>query len=108
MPSCCRLSARLLLYLLIGLLATHPARAQQSAQSMGLVPLPREVKTSVGTYALPQKISIYAPGKDAQNVAGLLKDMLAPLGKTVVLTTNRQAAQIKLLTATTPSPKATN
>ena len=105
MPSCCCLSARLLPFLLTGLLATHPARAQQPAQSMGLVPLPREVKTSAGTYALPQKISIYAPGKDAQNVAGLLKDMLASLGKTVVLTTNRQAAQIKLLTATTPSPE---
>ena len=105
MHSCFCLSARLLPLLLTGLLATHPTRAQQPAQSLGLVPLPREVNTSAGTYALPRKISIYAPSKDALNVASLLKDLLAPLGKTVVLTTDRQAAQIKLLMAPTPNPE---
>ena len=105
MPSCLGRPAHLFPFLLTALLAGHPTRAQQPAQSLGLVPLPREVKTSAGTYALPQKISIYAPGRDAQNVAGLLKDLLVPLGKTVVLTTNRQAAQIKLLTAAMSSPE---
>jgi hexosaminidase len=64
------------------------------------------VHTSAGTYALPQKISLFAAGPDAQKVASLLKEMLAPLGKTVSLTTNRQAAHLKLSTATTvPGPE---
>ncbi len=87
--------------LVASLLASSPALAQQPTPPLGLVPLPREVKMAAGTYALPQKISIFAAGKDAQNVASLLQEMLAPLGKTVVLTTNRQAAQIKLGTAAT-------
>ncbi|TDN38713.1 beta-N-acetylhexosaminidase [Hymenobacter sp. UV11] len=95
----------LLSMLAAGLLASQPVLAQQPAPVLGLVPLPREVKTSAGAYALPQKISIYAVGKDALNVAGLLKEQLLPLGHTVTLTTNRQAAQIKLLTAPTPHPE---
>jgi hexosaminidase len=99
-------SARLVSVLAAGLLASQPALAQQPAQRLGLIPLPREVSTSAGTYTLPQKISIYAPGKDAQNVAGLLKEMLAPLGKTVTITTSAATAHIKLLTASTlPSPE---
>lgn len=88
-----------------GLLAGQPVLAQQPAPVLGLVPLPREVKTSAGAYVLPQKISIYAAGKDARNVAGLLKEQLLLLGKTVTLTTNRQAAQITLLPAPTPHPE---
>lgn len=88
-----------------GLLAGRPVRAQQPAPVLGLVPLPREVKTPAGAYVLPQKISIYAAGKDALNVANLLKEQLLPLGKTVTLTTNRRAAQITLLTAPTPHPE---
>ncbi len=90
------------------LLAAPPALAQGPeipAQRLGLVPLPREVKAYAATYALPQKISIYAVGKDARDVAGLLQELLAPLGKTATLTTNRQAAQIRLITAATPSPE---
>ena len=87
----------------LGLLAGAPALGQAPAPapttSLGLVPLPREVHTPAGSYALPQKISIYAAGKDAQNVAGLLKEMLTALGRTASLTTNRAAAQIKLLPA---------
>jgi hexosaminidase len=76
-----------------------------SAKNLGLVPLPREVKAYAGTYALPQQLSIYAASADARNVAELLKEMLKPLGKTVTLTTNRQTAQIKLLTGAVPNPE---
>ncbi|OGX90379.1 beta-N-acetylhexosaminidase [Hymenobacter coccineus] len=82
-----------------GLLLGAPAIAQQAGPPLGLVPLPRAVQTSAGTYALPQQVSVYAAGPAAQNVAELLKGFLAPLGKTVALTTNRQAAQIRLLPA---------
>ena len=88
--------------LVVGLLDGRPAAAQLAevpAQRLGLVPLPREVKAYAATYALPQKISIYAASPAERNVAGLLKEMLGALGKTVTLTTNRQAAQISLLTA---------
>ncbi len=108
MPFKRSLPTPLLKLLAVSFLAVQPALAQVAeipAQSLGLVPLPREVKAYAATYSLPQKISIYAAGKDAQNVASLLKEMLAPLGKTVALTTNRAAAQIKLLTAPTPSPE---
>lgn len=94
--------------LLTGLLTSQLALAQASeipAKNLGIVPLPREVKTSAGTYALPQQLSIYAASTDARNVATLLQEMLKPLGKTVTLTTNRQTAQIKLLTATMPNPE---
>jgi hexosaminidase len=94
--------------LLAGFLSTYQALGQGSevpAQRLGLVPLPREVQASAGTYALPQKISIYARSKDEQNVAGLLKEMLTALGKTVTLTTSRPAAQIALLTAPMSNPE---
>ncbi|MBF9224234.1 beta-N-acetylhexosaminidase [Hymenobacter ruricola] len=94
--------------LLAGFLATHQVLGQSAeapAQRLGLVPLPREVQAPAGTYALPQKISIYARSKDEQNVAGLLKEMLTALGKTVTLTTSRPAAQIVLLTAPQPNPE---
>jgi len=108
MPRQISLTTGLCALLTVGLLTDLPTRAQQVAlppQSLGLVPLPREVKTFAGTYALPQKVSIYAVSKDELNVAALLKGMLAPLGKTVTLTTNRQGAQIALLTAPTPNPE---
>ena len=95
---------RLGLLSLAGFLSISPVLGQgpaAPAQRLGLVPLPREVQTAAGTYALPQKISIYAKSKDEQNVAGLLKEMLTALGKTATLTTNRPAAQIVLLTAPT-------
>jgi hexosaminidase len=94
--------------LLAGFLSTSAALGQGTeapAQRLGLVPLPREVKTTAGTYALPPKISIYARSKDEKNVAGLLKEMLTALGHTVTLTTSRPAAQIVLLTAATPNPE---
>ncbi|MBC8083793.1 MAG: beta-N-acetylhexosaminidase, partial [Hymenobacter sp.] len=65
--------------------------------------MPREVKAYAATYALPQKISIYAVSPDERNVAELLKEMLTPLGKIVTLTTTSQAAQIKLVTAAAPA-----
>ncbi|MBX0293041.1 family 20 glycosylhydrolase [Hymenobacter sp. HSC-4F20] len=91
-------------------LAGQPGLAQQAetpAQRLGLIPLPREVKTSAGTYSLPQKISIYASSPEERNVATLLQGLLAPLGKTATLTTSRQAAQIRLVTAagTGPTPE---
>ncbi|MBG8553929.1 beta-N-acetylhexosaminidase [Hymenobacter guriensis] len=79
--------------------------AEVPAQSLGLVPLPREVKAYAATYSLPQKVSIYATGKDALNVAGLLKDMLTATGKTVTLTTTRAGAHIVLTTAPGPVPE---
>ena len=97
------LPTRFGILLATGLLLGAPVLAQQPDTPLGLVPLPREVQTSAGTYALPQKVSVYATGPAAQNVAELLKGFLAPLGKAVVLTTNRQAAHIRLLTtAATP------
>ncbi|WP_310391987.1 family 20 glycosylhydrolase [Hymenobacter sp.] len=92
----------------LALLAGGTAAAQPKqvpAPPLGLVPLPLEVKASACTYALPNNISIYARSKDELNVAGLLKEMLAQLGKTAVLTTNRQAAQIRLETAAMPHPE---
>ncbi|WP_375438389.1 glycoside hydrolase family 20 zincin-like fold domain-containing protein, partial [uncultured Hymenobacter sp.] len=103
------LKARLCGLLTAGLLTSQLALAQLSeipAQTLGLVPLPREVKAYAATYALPQKISIYAVSPAERNVATLLQGMLTPLGKTVTLTTNRQAAQITLATAATTSPEA--
>ena len=101
------LPTRLRTIFVASLLASAPALAQQPTP-LALVPLPREVDRAAGTYALPQKISIYAAGKDAQNVASLLREMLAPLGRPVVLTTNRAAAHIRLGSATlaSPSPEA--
>jgi hexosaminidase len=99
---------RSLSLLLTGLLTSQLSMAQSSkisAKNLGLVPLPREVKAYAGTYALPQQLSIYAASADARNVAELLKEMLKPLGKTVTLTTNRQTAQIKLLTGAVPNPE---
>ena len=90
-----------------GLLVAGPARAQQpeiAAQSLGLVPQPREVHASAATYTLPAKISLYARTPDERNVAGLLRDQLSQLGKTVTLTTNRTAAQIQL--SLRPAPAA--
>ncbi|HEX8424686.1 beta-N-acetylhexosaminidase [Hymenobacter sp.] len=86
-----------------GLLGSSLAQAQLTempVQSLGLVPLPREVKAYTATYALPQKISVYARSADEKDVANLLKEMLIPLGKTVSLTTTSQGAQIRLTTAT--------
>ncbi|WP_210514705.1 beta-N-acetylhexosaminidase [Hymenobacter terricola] len=108
MPFFLSFKFRLSTLLAAGLLATGPALAQLPeipAQRLGLVPLPREVKTYAATYALPQKISIYAASADERNVAGLLKELLTALGKTVTLTTSRPAAQITLLTAATPNPE---
>ena len=88
------------------LLASAPALAQLkevSNKTLGLVPLPLDVKAYAGTYALPNKISIYAKSKDELNVAGLLKGMLAQLGKTVSLTTDSKTAQIRLQTVATIS-----
>jgi hexosaminidase len=99
---------RSLSLLLTGLLTSQLSMAQSSeisAKNLGLVPLPREVKAYAGTYVLPQQLSIYAASADARNVAELLKEMLKPLGKTVTLTTNRQTAQIKLLTGAVPNPE---
>ena len=105
----CTLKARVCGLLAMGLLTSQVSLAQLSeipAQSLGLVPLPREVKAYSATYALPQKISVYAVSPAERNVATLLQGMLTPLGKTVTLTTNRQAAQIVLATAATTSPEA--
>ncbi|UOG77506.1 family 20 glycosylhydrolase (plasmid) [Hymenobacter tibetensis] len=103
------LKARVCGLLATGLLASQVALAQSTeipAQSLGLVPLPREVKAYAATYALPQKISVYAASPAERNVATLLQGMLTSLGKTVTLTTNRQAAQIVLATAAATSPEA--
>jgi len=103
------LKARVCGLLATGLLASQVALAQSAeipAQSLGLVPLPREVKAYAATYALPQKISVYAASPAERNVATLLQGMLTSLGKTVTLTTNRQAAQIVLATVATTSPEA--
>ena len=100
------LPARLGSLLLTGLLLGAPARAQQPAPPLGLVPLPREVTATAGTYALPAKISIYAAGPAERNVAALLLGMLAAAGKTGALTPNPRAAHITLATAAAAGPEA--
>ena len=88
------------------LLTTTPAAAQTTAADrLGLLPLPREVSTTAGTYALPQKVSLSAVSADERNVAGLLKEMLTALGHTVTVTTSRAAANIRLVTGANPSPE---
>ena len=102
MPFSFSLRAPLFGLLTITLLTALPAVAQTKeipAQSLGLVPQPREVKAYAATYALPRKISIYAKSKDELNVANLLKDQLTQLGRTVSLTSSPAAAQISLTTA---------
>ncbi|MVN75365.1 family 20 glycosylhydrolase [Hymenobacter sp. HMF4947] len=79
-------------------LATYSALAQAPpTPSLGLVPLPRSVQTSAGTYALPATLRIYAQSPDELNVAGLLREQLALLGKTATLTTSAATAQIRLV-----------
>jgi hexosaminidase len=80
--------------LLIALALASPAAAQ--TPTLGLVPLPRSVHTSAGTYALPAKLSIYARTADERNVAELLRAQLAALGHPATLTGNAAAAQIRL------------
>jgi hexosaminidase len=97
------------LLLASALLIGQPLRAQVkeiSAQSLGIIPLPLEVKAYDATYALPQKVTIYAKSKDELNVAGLLQGMLAQAGKTATLTTDSKTAHIRLETvAATPGPE---
>ncbi|UOQ71070.1 hypothetical protein [Hymenobacter cellulosilyticus] len=67
MPFSFSFATRLGGILAVSLLAAPSASAQLTeipAQRLGLVPLPREVKAYTATYALPQKVSIYAVGKD--------------------------------------------
>jgi hexosaminidase len=80
--------------LLAALALASPAAAQTPA--LGLVPLPRSVRTSAGAYALPAKLSIYARTADEHNVAELLRAQLAALGHPAVLTSTAAAAQIRL------------
>lgn len=109
MPFPYSLPTRVLLLASAILLGAQAALAQPTetpAQRLGLIPLPREVKTSAGAYSLPQKVSIYAVSPDERNVASLLQGLLAPLGKTATLTTSSQAAHIKLVTASVaPTPE---
>ena len=92
--------------LAVSLLLTTSAAAQSTpADRLGLLPLPREVSTSAGTYALPQKISLYAVSADERNVAGLLKEMLTALGHPATVTTSRAAANIRLVTGANPNPE---
>lgn len=80
--------------LLVALTLAGPAAAQ--TPPLGLVPLPRSVHTSTGTYALPAKLSIYAKTADERNVAELLRAQLAALGHPATLTSSAAAAQIRL------------
>ncbi|UYZ63638.1 beta-N-acetylhexosaminidase [Hymenobacter weizhouensis] len=87
--------------LVVALLGSQPSLAQTKeipASTLGLVPLPLEVKAYAATYALPATVSIYARSQDERNVAGLLQSLLAGLGKTARLTTDRTAAHIRLET----------
>lgn len=81
-------------------LAGPTARAQNpaSANSLGLVPLPRSVQTSAGAYSLPASLRIYAKSPAELNVAGLLREQLTRLGKTVTITANPATAHIRLIT----------
>lgn len=88
--------------LLACVLASPVTQAQAPASTqLGLVPLPRSVQQSAGTYALPAALRIYAKSADERNVADLLREQLALLGKTATITTSAANAQIKLTTTPT-------
>ena len=84
------------------LLPTPPAAAQAPgtgpAAGLGLVPLPREVKTTAGSYRLPAKISLYARTADERHVAALLSEQLTQLGHAVTMTATPQGPNIRLAT----------
>lgn len=99
--------SKFLFVLVVGSPAARPALAQAQAPPtppLGLVPLPRSVQTSAGAYALPATLRIYAQTPDELNVAGLLREQLALLGKTATLTTSAATAQIRLASAPAGTP----
>ncbi|PIQ19677.1 MAG: hypothetical protein COW65_19390, partial [Cytophagales bacterium CG18_big_fil_WC_8_21_14_2_50_42_9] len=75
------------------------------AGSLGLVPLPLDVKAYAANYTLPAKVLIAAKTKDELNTAGFLKAYLNEIGKAVTITTDATTAHIKLKTSTAGETK---
>ena len=71
-----------------------------SPDSLGLVPLPLEIKTTEGKFTLPSRVTIAAATKDEMDIAGFLKAYLTELGKTAIITSDIKVATIKLQTST--------
>ncbi len=80
----------------LGLMHLQAQLQEIPADSLGLVPLPMEVKAYEGKFTLAAKVVIAAKTKDELNVAGFLKTYLTELGKTTIITPNKTLATIKL------------
>jgi hexosaminidase len=96
------------LFLVFPLLTLVQAQAQSkeiTVDSLGLVPLPLEVKTLEGRFTLPSKVVISAKTKEELNVAGFLKTYLTELGKTASVSPDAKLATIKLQIANNGSIK---
>jgi len=77
----------------------HAQTKEIPASSLGLVPLPLDVKAYAANYTLPAKVLIAAKTKDELNTAGFLKAYLNEIGKAVTITTDATTAHIKLKTS---------
>jgi len=83
-------------------LVFNPSYAQLKeipANSLGLVPLPLNVKAYAAEYTLPAKVMIAAKTKDELNVAGFLKAYLNEIGKAASITADAANAHIQLKTS---------
>lgn len=68
-----------------------------SADSLELVPNPRQVAAFAATYALPNRVTIHARSADERNVAGLAQDFLTTRGISAVISPSG-SAQIRFAT----------
>lgn len=101
------MNKRFILFLILPWVNLIHLQAQPaiSADSLGLVPLPLEVKTYGGSFALPEKIVIAAKTKDELNVASFLAAYFGELGKTANITGDTKLATIKLQIGSTETVK---
>lgn len=68
------------------------AQLKKSQQNnYGIVPLPLEITSSAGSYALPDNVQIAASSKDELNSAGFFKDFLKELGREAVVSGSKKA-----------------
>ena len=89
----------------LGLINVQAQLKEITADSLGIVPLPVEVKAYQGKFILPDKVIIAAKTKDELNVAGFLKTYLTELGKNTVIVPDTKLASIKLRISTAATTK---
>src|SRR5215210_2933182 len=89
----------------LSLTLTQAQLNELSVDSLGLVPLPKEIKAYEGKYTFPAKVIIAAKSKDEVNVAEFLKTYLTELGKPAIITRDSKLATIKLEISTAEGPK---